>query len=110
MQMNFNKWRLSHHAVSRMREMRLSQSEVAELLETPGIVADQDRRSKYRDTGNKLYMRGNYTAVVALSEEGPHTVVTFLYRYKDGWRDSQPTQVEGREYRPWSTLPDNPDA
>ena len=108
MTINENKWRLSRHAEGRMEEMRLSIEEVRDLLETPGIIADQDRRSKYRDTGNKLYMRGNYTAVIAPGE--PNIVVTFLYRYKSGWHDSQPALGKGREYRPDGHLPDNPNA
>lgn len=100
------RWTLSNHAIERAQEMRLSPREVAELLEQPGIIADQDRRSKYRNTGHKLYMRGDYTAVV--SPGAPSVVVTILYRYRDGWRDSAPALGEGRTPRPDSHLPKRP--
>lgn len=103
-----SKWRLSGHAQGRMEEMRLTDDEVTDLLLMPGIIADQGRKSKYRDSGQKLYMRGDYTAVVAPGD--PNIVVTFLYRYKTGWHDSQQVLSDDREYRPDSHLPDNPNA
>lgn len=97
------RWRLSYHATNRAEEMRLSIAEVVQLLEEPHIVSEHDRTSKYHGDGTVLHMRGSHTAVVAPGE--PSVVITFLYRYRDGWYDSYKTLGEGREVREHSSLP-----
>lgn len=95
-------FRLSRHAVGRAAEMALTMDQIAGLIDDPHIVAEHDVTSKYRDTNTVLHMRGDHTAVL---DTDSRTVVTFLYRWREGWQDSEQELGEGREVRADSHLP-----
>ncbi len=95
-------FRLSHHATKRAAEMRLTMNEIVALVDNPHVVAEHGATSKYHGTPTVMHMRGEHTTVLDVERR---VVVTFLYRWRDGWQDNAELLGDGREVRPGSHLP-----
>ena len=89
-------WRVTHHAAERAVEMGMTEHDVYALLTDPESKRIQGSRSAY--AGDYLYLRGDYAAAIA-RDTFPRTVVTFLYRYQDGYEAQYDAPAAGRERR-----------
>lgn len=92
-------FRMTGHATARAAEMKLTMDEIVALVETPDDVQEHGAMSKYRDTSTILHVRGEHAAVLDTERR---TIVTILWRYKEGYLEHG---GEGREARPWTHLP-----
>lgn len=95
-------WRITRHAAERAVEMGLTADQVISILTDPEETVVQDETSKY--AGEFLYFRGDYAAAVGQTA-APRSVITFLYRYQEGYESQYASPAAGREARAWSHLP-----
>ena len=89
-------WRITGHAATRATEMGLDPDTITAILATPEERRVQGEASAY--TGDVLYLWGDYAAAIA-RDTFPRVVITFLYRYQDGYEAQYDTPSEGRERR-----------
>ena len=89
-------WRITGHAATRATEMGLDPGTITALLATPEERRVQGEASAY--TGDVLYLWGDYAAAIA-RDTFPRVVITFLYRYQDGYEAQYDAPSEGRERR-----------
>ena len=89
-------WRITDHAATRATEMGLDPGTITALLATPEERRVQGEASAY--TGDVLYLWGDYAAAIA-RDTFPRVVITFLYRYQDGYEAQYDAPSEGRERR-----------
>ena len=89
-------WRITDHAATRATEMGLDPDTITALLTTPEERRVQGEASAY--TGDVLYLWGDYAAAIA-RDTFPRVVITFLYRYQDGYEAQYDAPSEGRERR-----------
>ena len=89
-------WRITGHAATRATEMGLDPDTITAILATPEERRVQGEMSAY--TGDVLYLRGDYAAAIA-RDTFPRVVITFLYRYQDGYEAQYDAPSEGRERR-----------
>lgn len=95
-------FRLSRHATKRAAEMRLTMDQIVALVDDPHVVAEHDVTSKYHGDGTIMHMRDEHTAVLDLERR---TIVTLLWRWREGWEENEQQLGEGREVRAYSHLP-----
>ena len=81
-----SKVRITAHAATRAVEMGIDPVDVVMTLACPDKTREPGPRSKYHGTGRAFHDYGDYTAVVEGGE--PLTVVTFLWRTREGWEKS----------------------
>ena len=89
-------WCVTDHAATRAAEMGLDPDTIAAILTTPEERRVQGEASAY--TGDVLYLWGDYAAAIA-RDTYPRRVITFLYRYQDGYEAQYDAPSEGRERR-----------
>ena len=89
-------WRITGHAATRAAEMGLDSDTITAILATPEERRVQGEMSAY--TGDVLYLWGDYAAAIA-RDTFPRVVITFLYRYQDGYEAQYDAPSEGRERR-----------
>ena len=89
-------WRITGHAATRAAEMGLGPDTITALLTAPEERRVQGEASAY--TGDVLYLWGDYAAAIA-RDTFPRVVITFLYRYQDGYEAQYDAPSEGRERR-----------
>lgn len=89
-------WRITDHAATRAAEMGLDPDTITAILATPEERRVQGEMSAY--TGDVLYLWGDYAAAIA-RDTFPRVVITFLYRYQDGYEAQYDAPSEGRERR-----------
>ena len=89
-------WRITGHAATRATEMGLDPDTITAILATPEERRVQGEASAY--TGDVLYLWGDYAAAIA-RDTFPRVVITFLYRYQDGYEAQYDAPSEGRERR-----------
>ena len=89
-------WRITDHAATRAAEMGLDPDTITAILATPEERRVQGEASAY--TGDVLYLWGDYAAAIA-RDTFPRVVITFLYRYQDGYEAQYDAPSEGRERR-----------
>ena len=89
-------WRITDHAATRAAEMGLDSDTITAILATPEERRIQGEASAY--TGDVLYLWGDYAAAIA-RDTFPRVVITFLYRYQDGYEAQYDALSEGRERR-----------
>ena len=89
-------WRITDHAATRAAEMGLDPDAITAILTTPEERRVQGKASAY--TGDVLYLWGDYAAAIA-RDTFPRVVITFLYRYQDGYEAQYDAPSEGRERR-----------
>lgn len=93
-----DKYSISYHAAQRANEMGMTFEAIICSITRPEDIRIPGEKSKYHNTGRHLHDWGDYTAVVQLGEK--IHVLTFLWRYKDGWERSYLYSDEyGRERR-----------
>lgn len=95
-------FRMTRHATKRAADMRLTMNQIVLLVHEPEVIAEHDPMSKYHGDGTIMHMRGEHTAVLDPSRR---TIVTLLWRWREGWEDHAEDLGEGREVRPDSHLP-----
>ena len=89
-------WRITDHAATRATEMGLDPDTITAILATPEERRVQGEMSAY--TGDVLYLWGDYAAAIA-RDTFPRVVITFLYRYQDGYEAQYDAPADGRERR-----------
>lgn len=100
-----SRFHIHHHAAARAVEMGIDPFDVAVMLTSPDEERTPGPASKYHDSGRVFYDRGDYTAVI---QPGPKvtTVITFLWRYAEGWEKSyRDNPYSDRTLRATSNLP-----
>ena len=81
-----DKVRIVYHAATRAVEMGMSPTDVTMTIACPDAISEPTRESKYYGMGRAFHDYDDYTAVVEKGEK--LTVITFLWRYAEGWEKS----------------------
>lgn len=100
-----DKFNIHHHAAARAIEMGIDPFDIAVMLTAPDAERTPGQKSKYYETGRMFYDYEDYTAVI---QPGPKvtTVLTFLWRYADGWEKSYRDRPDSdRAVRDTSNIP-----
>lgn len=93
-------WSMTAHALKRACEMDLDPRTIQLVLQSPEEIVQPGPGSKYRHHDRVRYQRGEVCAVVEPHMAHPSIVITFLWRYAEGWAEHADDPGKGREYRP----------